>query len=125
MAKRAISITLEEDNLLWLHGQTRGSGKRSVSQIVDGLVADARAAGRVHADSIRSVVGTIEIAATDPGLADADRTIRRLFATPRRRARRPRRRCGWRARRRSRYAPAALRRRGRSPARSPRGPPVR
>ena len=94
MAKRAISITLEEDNLLWLHGQTRGSGKRSVSQIVDGLVADARAAGRVHADSIRSVVGTIEIAATDPGLADADRTIRRLFATPRRRARRPRRRRG-------------------------------
>jgi len=93
MAKRAISITLGEDNLLWLHGQTRGSGKRSVSQIVDGLVADARAAGRVHADSIRSVVGTIEIA-TDPGLADADRTIRSLFATPRRRARRPRRRRG-------------------------------
>src|SRR5438876_7876912 len=94
MSKKAISITLEEENLLWLRGQTRGSGKRSVSQIVDGLVADARAAGRVHADSIRSVVGTIEIAATDPDLADADRTIRSLFATPRRRARRPRRRRG-------------------------------
>ena len=90
MSKKAISITLEEENLLWLRGQTRGSGKRSVSQIVDRLVADARAGGRVHANSIRSVVGTIEIATTDPDLAGADRAIRRLFAARQRHARRPR-----------------------------------
>ena len=47
MSRKAISITLEEENLLWLRGQARAGGRRSVSQLVDRLVSDARAAGRV------------------------------------------------------------------------------
>jgi len=80
MSRKAISITLEEENLLWLRGQARAGERRSVSQLVDGLVSDARAAGRVHADSIRSVVGSIALATADPGLAGADRTIRGMFS---------------------------------------------
>ncbi|TMA36917.1 MAG: hypothetical protein E6J83_16560 [Deltaproteobacteria bacterium] len=85
MSRKAISITLEEENLLWLRGQARAGGRRNVSQLVDRLVSDARAAGRVHADSIRSVVGTIALATADPDLAGADRTIRRMFSSGRRR----------------------------------------
>jgi len=80
MSRKAISITLEEENLLWLRGQARAGGRRNVSQLVDRLVSDARAAGRVHADSIRSVVGTIALATADPDLAGADRTVRRMFS---------------------------------------------
>jgi hypothetical protein len=88
MPKKAISITIAEENLVWLQGQARGGGRRSVSEIVDRLVSDARSAGRVHQDSIRSVVGTIRIAAPDTDLVTADAAIRALFPAPSARRRR-------------------------------------
>jgi hypothetical protein len=79
MPKKAVSVTLERDNLLWLRGQTAAAGSRSLSDTLDRLVTEARLAGRVRADSIRSVVGTIEIADDDPELDQADAYVRGLF----------------------------------------------
>ena len=61
MAKQAISVTLEADNLTWLKGRAGAAGLRSVSELLDQLVSAARAAGRTG--PARSVVGTIDIAA--------------------------------------------------------------
>ena len=40
--RKAISITLSEDNLLWLRGQAARSARGSVSELLDRLVAEAR-----------------------------------------------------------------------------------
>ncbi|HXG64031.1 MAG TPA: hypothetical protein VNO70_02925 [Blastocatellia bacterium] len=76
MKKRAISVTLSADNLLWLRGQAVASGG-SISQTLDHLVSEAKKGGRQTAP--RSVVGTIEIAESDPELLEADAAIRALF----------------------------------------------
>src|SRR5262245_5664949 len=77
MGKTAISVTLDADNLLWLKGQAGAAGLRSVSELLDRLVAQARAAGPVA--PVRSVVGTIDVDPGDPLLEHADATIRALF----------------------------------------------
>ena len=84
MPKRAVSVTLESDNLLWLRGQAQGAPKRSLSEILDRLVTEARTSGRVHESAVRSVVGSILIPDSDPDLSSADAAIRSLF--PRRSA---------------------------------------
>ncbi len=79
MPKKALSVTLDGDNLLWLRGRT-GSGKhRSLSEVLDRIVTEARLEGRVSAADIRSVVGTVDIDRTDPLLSSADDYIRGLF----------------------------------------------
>ena len=71
--------TLDEANVLWLKG--RGYGHGNLSAAVDDLITAARA-GRLGAPlAVRSVVGTIDIAADDPRLERADREMRDLFAT--------------------------------------------
>lgn len=77
MAKQPVSVTLDEDNLLWLRGQTRARGHRSLSELLDRLVTEARATGDAAAS--RSVVGTIDIDASDPDLTSADAMIRSVF----------------------------------------------
>jgi hypothetical protein len=77
MAKQAISVTLEADNLTWLKGRAGAAGLRSVSELLDQLVAAARASGRVGPS--RSVVGTIDLDASDPWLEKADEAVRGLF----------------------------------------------
>jgi hypothetical protein len=77
MAKQAISVTLEADNLTWLKGRAGAAGLRSVSELLDQLVTAARASG--HAGTARSVVGTIDIDASDPSLENADDALRALF----------------------------------------------
>jgi hypothetical protein len=77
MAKHAISVTLEADNLTWLKGRAGAAGLRSVSELLDQLVTAARASG--HAGTSRSVVGTIDIDASDPSLENADEALRALF----------------------------------------------
>jgi hypothetical protein len=79
MPKKAVSVTLEQDNLLWLRGRAAVLGHRSLSDALDTIVTDARLAGRVPADSIRSVAGTVDISAADPGLDLADAALRTLF----------------------------------------------
>ncbi len=81
MNKQAISVSLDPDNLVWLRAQTRSTGCRSVSEMLDRLIREARPSGQGKDSSVRSVVGTIEIAESDPGLASADAAIRALFST--------------------------------------------
>jgi hypothetical protein len=78
MPKRAISLTLDEANLLWLRG--RGYGRGNLSAAVDGLISEARA-GRLGGPApVRKVIGTIDLAADDPHLDGADAAVRDLFA---------------------------------------------
>ena len=77
MAKQAISVTLEADNLTWLKGRAGAAGLRSVSELLDQLVTAARASG--SDGHSRSVVGTIDIDAADPWLDGADDALHALF----------------------------------------------
>ncbi len=76
MSKRAISVTLQSDNLTWLKARAGAIGARSVSDLLDQLVAEARRA--TPGGSVRSVVGTIDIDASDPLLNGADDVLRTL-----------------------------------------------
>jgi hypothetical protein len=91
MSKKAISVTLQPENLLWLRGQAQASSRRSVSETLDALISEARAGTRGRPDAIRSVVGSIRIQASDPALRQADEAIRGLVSRPAasRRSRRP------------------------------------
>ena len=78
MPKKAVSLTLDETNLVWLKG--RGYGQGNLSAAVDELITAARA-GRLGAPSpVQSIVGTIDLAADDPQLERADSAMRNLFA---------------------------------------------
>ncbi|OFW04871.1 MAG: hypothetical protein A3H96_10710 [Acidobacteria bacterium RIFCSPLOWO2_02_FULL_67_36] len=86
--RRAVSVTLEQDNVLWLKAQAAASDKGSVSEVLDRLVTRARAAGASEPNAIRSVAGTIDLPEDDPDLEQADayvkgivdRSIRRPMA---------------------------------------------
>ena len=77
--KKAVSLTLSEDNLVWLQGRARSS-RGTLSGVVDALISDRRVGGPGTPVPARSVVGTIDLAADDPELARADAAIRDLFA---------------------------------------------
>ena len=77
MPKRAISVTLHSDNLTWLKARAGAVGARSVSDLLDQIVADARRA--TPGGAIRSVVGTIDIDSSDPLLMGTDDVLRTLF----------------------------------------------
>lgn len=79
MPKRAISLTLEESNLVWLRGQTSMTGARSLSHTVDHLITLARTAGLGTPRAVRSIAGTIDLDATDPQLTSANDAMRALF----------------------------------------------
>jgi hypothetical protein len=53
-----------------------------VSEALDELISDARAGARGRSAARTSVVGSIRIAASDPGLTRADAVIRSLFGRP-------------------------------------------
>ena len=77
MPKQAISVTLDADNLTWLKGRASAAGARSISELLDQLVRSARSSGQVGPS--RSVVGTIDIADSDPWLEESDDDVRRMF----------------------------------------------
>lgn len=79
MNKQAISVTLDPSNLVWLRAQTIVAGYRSVSEVLDRLVHDARTGGQERQNPVRSVVGTLQIADIDPDLSTADAAVRALF----------------------------------------------
>jgi hypothetical protein len=80
MAKRPLSVTLDAANLVWLRGRAAATGRRSVSELLDAIVTDARLGGRQPDVPSRSVAGTIDIAADDPDLDGADALIATLFS---------------------------------------------
>jgi hypothetical protein len=77
MTKRAISVTLDGDNLIWLKGRAGAVGVRSVSALLNQLVTAARQGG--HGGPSRSVRGTIDLDPDDPELEHADAAVRALF----------------------------------------------
>lgn len=79
MSKRALSVTLDPDNILWLRGRTQAAGRRSVSETLDRLVSEARSGGK-DPSTIRSVVGLATIHESKGGLTTADEAVRALFA---------------------------------------------
>jgi hypothetical protein len=79
MPKRAVSITLDETNLLWLQGIAARGQARSLSDAIDRIVHDARLGGQLAGVTPRSVIGTIDIAQADPELDRADDGLRDLF----------------------------------------------
>ena len=74
MPKLPISVTLEAENLLWLRARTTGAKRRSLSDLLDEIVTAARVAA--HGDTIRSVVGTVDLPPDDPGLERAKASLR-------------------------------------------------
>ena len=76
MSRKAISVTLETDNVTWLKGRAGAVGE-SVSEMLDQIVTAARQGGLVG--SARSVAGTIDIDSSDPLLERADRAVRSVF----------------------------------------------
>jgi hypothetical protein len=83
MKKQAISVTLGSDNLTWLSARVGAAGARSVSELLDRLITDARTRGSLG--PVRSVIGTIDLDSADPMLDDADAVIAEMFDTALRR----------------------------------------
>jgi hypothetical protein len=77
--KKAISVTLQPENVTWLRGHADAAGCKSVSELIDHLVTAARVGGRTAPPA--SVVGTVTIDPADPDLDRADAEIRLLFET--------------------------------------------
>lgn len=71
MPKQPLSVTLDEQNVLWLKGRAASTKRRSLSEALDALITAARAGGP-GADAVRSVAGTVDIADDDPDLRLAD-----------------------------------------------------
>ncbi|HXW08738.1 MAG TPA: hypothetical protein VD833_26140 [Vicinamibacterales bacterium] len=66
MPKKAVSLTLDQDNLIWLKGRARVIAGGSLSEAVDQLIDEARAGRLGASEPSRSVVGTIDL--PDDGL---------------------------------------------------------
>ena len=84
VAKQPISVTIDAANLRWLKARAAASGVRSVSELLDRLIAGARAKGSA-AGIVTSVVGTIDVDRSDPLLLGADVVVRGLYDTSLRR----------------------------------------
>jgi hypothetical protein len=78
MPKKPLSVTLEEDNLIWLRGRAATTKRRSLSEALDEVVTAARSGG-YGAGPARSVVGTVDISADDPDLLRADTYVNTLL----------------------------------------------
>src|SRR5918996_1187039 len=78
MPKKAVSITLNESNLLWLKGRARVRAGGSLSEAVDQLIDEARAGKLGAAAPPRSVVGTIDVP-DDAVLLKAAAEVQGLF----------------------------------------------
>ena len=78
MAKTAISLTIEQTNLLWLKGRARVVAGGSLSETVDQLITEARAGRLGQSDPPRSVIGTIDLPDDRALLAGTD-AIKALF----------------------------------------------
>lgn len=79
MPKRAISLTLETTNLLWLKGRAQVLAGGSLSGAVDQLINEARAGRLGTGAPVRSVIGTIDVP-DDVALAAGGDALRNLFA---------------------------------------------
>jgi hypothetical protein len=79
MSKKAVSVTLRPDNLLWLRARVKASGIRSLSEALDGIITDARAGIGASAAEVRSVVGNARIPTSEKALSEAGAQVAALF----------------------------------------------
>ena len=77
--RKAISVTLKADNVVWLRGRAAATARGSLSEVLDQIVTDARSSGRLDAGTARSVRNTIDLPDDDPGLEQADAYVRGVF----------------------------------------------
>ncbi|HUF23433.1 MAG TPA: hypothetical protein VMN81_04830 [Vicinamibacterales bacterium] len=77
--RKPVSVTLDQDNIIWLKGRARASARGSLSEVLDRLVTRARLEGRTDDGAIRSVVGTIDFPDDDESLAEMDVFVRSCF----------------------------------------------
>jgi hypothetical protein len=75
--KQALSVTMQEDNILWLKGQAAATTGGNVSEVMDRLVRQARTSGAGDV-AVRSVVGSIDLP-SDAALDAAGTYVRALF----------------------------------------------
>ena len=75
--KKAVSVTLTDENLLWLKGQAATTTGGNVSEVIDRLVHHARTS-RTADVAVRSVVGTIDLP-SEAALEDAGTYVQDLF----------------------------------------------
>ncbi len=80
MNKKAISVTLSPDNLVWLRARTLVEQNRSISETLDRLVRQARSGQDGRLAEVRSVAGSVTIDERDPDLSTADAVVRDLFS---------------------------------------------
>jgi hypothetical protein len=76
--RKAVSVTLDEINLLWLRGRAIAA-KGSLSEVLDRIVTRARQGGDAEPRAIRSVRGTIDFPDDDESLAEMDAFVRKCF----------------------------------------------
>jgi hypothetical protein len=76
--KKPISITVGIDNLMWLKGQAAVRTNGNVSELIETLIRDARAAGGIDPAAITSVVGSIDLP-DDEALGEADSYVKAMF----------------------------------------------
>lgn len=79
MNKKAVSVTLSPDNLLWLRARTIADKNRSLSEALDGVIRAMRANSGQAPGEVRSVVGTVTLPKGDLELRRAARSVRKLF----------------------------------------------
>jgi hypothetical protein len=80
--KKPVSVTLADDNLLWLKGQAAATTKGNVSEVLNRLVQQARTGG-APGIALRSIAGTIDLPAE--ALDESDSHVRDLFGRSMRR----------------------------------------
>ncbi len=78
MPKKALSVTLDQANVVWLKGRARLAGG-NVSDALDKLVTHARTGRGALAATNSSVVGMVDLS-DDPLLAKANTAVRDGFA---------------------------------------------
>jgi hypothetical protein len=79
MSKKAVSVTLRPDNLLWLKTRVKVKGERSLSETLDGIITEARAGAGAGGSEIRSVLGNARIPGSEAALSEAGARVAALF----------------------------------------------
>jgi hypothetical protein len=79
MAKKAVSVTLDETNVLWLRARARMSRSNNVSEALDQLVTEARLGRKAVSKGWPSLVGTIDLK-DDPDLLKADEAVKAYWS---------------------------------------------
>jgi len=80
MSRKAITLELESANLLWLEDQAATSGRQTLSEVINEILAKLRGSRADKPSSVESIREMIEISDDDPNLEGADEALRALFA---------------------------------------------